>query len=248
MFTVTLHHLAPEAKKAGASYPDLELPDVPEKKLRQLIRALAALAAADQGGASPEMKVAAPHGQFVVQISQGRLRINSWTMRVGGTDLSPDQIFSLITGAEAVADAAAEVDLGGRKQSRFKLVLLLAVLILGSNGVTAWMMLRQPPNPLLPEYTLLTSGPAERLLAGVAGEYQTGTNPGGRALVIAANGHARWRTFGPGQKITEESEVVLQAAQSKGKPALLADGQALIAIVDPVSIVFYAETYRRKAP
>jgi hypothetical protein len=248
MFTVTLHHLAPDAKKAGAAYPDAELPEVNEKKLRQLIRALATLATTDYGAAAPELRVASPHGQFIVQISQGRLRINSWTMRVGGSDLTPDQIFALITGAEAVADAAAEAGTTRARGSRMKLVALLAAVVLGTNAVTAWMLLHTPPNPFLPEFTPLAREPAERLLADTAGEYQTGTSAGSRALVIARNGHAHWRTFGPNQTVAEESDVVLQPVHSHGKSALLADSQALVEIADAASIVFYNETYRRKAP
>ena len=48
--------------------------------------------------------------------------------------------------------------------------------------------------------------------------------------------------------LAEESDVVLQPVQSRGKSALLADGQALVEIADAASIVFYNETYRRKAP
>src|ERR1019366_7558089 len=74
-FTVTLHHLAPGAKQAGATLPDVALTDVPAKTLHALIRSLAALAPTNLGTAVPELRVVAPHGQFVVQIVQGRLRI-----------------------------------------------------------------------------------------------------------------------------------------------------------------------------
>ena len=247
-FTVTLHHLAPDAKKAGAAYPDTELPEVNEKKLRGLIRALAGLAAENYAPAAPELRVEAPHGKFVVQVLGGRLRINSWTMRVGGADLTPDQIFALITGAEAVADAVADAGASAARRSRRGLIALFAILIVGSNATTAWMLLRAPANPLLPEFTLLAKEPAERLLATAAGEYQSGTAAGARALTITPSGRARWVTFGPHGTIAEESEVMVQPVQSKGRAALLADDRALIELPDPVSIVFYNETYRRKAP
>lgn len=54
-FTVTLHHLSPGAKQAGAALPDVELTDVTAKNLHALIRALAALAPTDLGTASPEL-------------------------------------------------------------------------------------------------------------------------------------------------------------------------------------------------
>ncbi len=249
-FTVTLHHLAPGVTAAGATWPDTPLADVTNKKLRELIRALAALAPTNLGSAAPELRVVAPHGQFVVQVAAGRLRINSWTIKVGGADLSPDQIFALITGAEAVADAVgAEASDGSPKRSRGGLMALLAVVILGTNALTAWMLTRPPPPPpLLPDYTLMTKEPAARFVAEIAGDYQTGAKEGARALKISKDGHVRWLHFGPGGKIAEDTEVAAQPVQSHGKPALLADERALIEVADAASLVFYNETYRRKAP
>ncbi len=249
-FTVTLHHLAPGAKRVDATLPDVELADVTAKSLHVLIRALAALAPTNLGTASPELRVVAPHGQFVVQVAEGRLRINSWTIRVGGSSLSPDQIFALITGAEAVAGAAGiELATSTPKRTRGAMLALLAGLILGTNAVTAWWLTRPPPSPpLLPDYTLLATEPAARLIANVAGDYQSGTGEGYRALKIAKDGRVRWLRFGPRGIVAEDTEVAAQPVQSRGKPALLADGIALIEVNDASSLVFYNETYRRKVP
>jgi hypothetical protein len=249
-FNVTLHHLAAGAKEAGATLPDIPLGEIPQKKLRELIRNLATLAPANLGKASPELRVIAPHGQFVVQISAGRLRINSWTIKVGGADLSPDQIFALITGAEAVADAVGVDAVGGSaKRSRGALTVVLAVLILGTNALTAWMLTRpQPSPPLLAEFTPLAKEPAERFIAEIMGDYQTGPNAGARALKIAKDGHVHWLRLGPAGAVGEDTEVAVQPVQSRGKPALLADGRTLIEATDARSLLFYNETYRRKAP
>lgn len=248
-FSVTLHHLAPGAKRADAALPDVELTDVTAKSLHALIRALAALAPTNLGAASPELRVVAPHGQFVVQVAEGKLRINSWTIRVGGSALSPDQIFALITGAEAVAGVAGiSLGSGAPKRSRGALLAALGVLILGSNAFTAWFLTRTPANPFLPDYTLLAKESAERLIMNVAGDYQTGANEGSRALKISPNGKVHWLRFGPKGVVAEESEIAVQPVESSGKPALLADERALIDVTDPMALVFYNETYRRKVP
>ena len=41
---------------------------------------------------------------------------------------------------------------------------------------------------------------------------------------------------------------MVQPVQARGRQALLADDRALIEFPDPVSLVFYNETYRRKVP
>jgi hypothetical protein len=248
-FDVTLHQLTPEAKHADSGAPDLELLALNEKKLRELIRSLAKLAPTNLGGASPELRVTAPHGQFVVQIAQGRLRINSWTIKVGGADLSPEQVFALITGTEAVADAVG-LELNGRpKRSRGATIALLAALILGSNATTAWLLTRPSgPPPLLPDYTPLAAEPATRFVSGLVGEYRSGATAGARALKISADGHVHWLVLGDGGAIAEDAELAVQPVQSHGQPALLADGRALIEAPDAASLVFYRETYRRETP
>lgn len=249
-FTVTLHHLAPGAKQVGVAWPDLELTEISAKKLRELIRALAALASSNFSPAMPELRVVAPHGQFVVQVAEGRLRINSWTIRVGGSALSPDQIFALITGTEAVAEAVG-MEIGGTrsKRSRGAIIALLAALIIGSNGLTAWMLTRPPPPPpLLPDFVPLAAEPAARFLAGLIGEFQTGSNDGDRILRVTKDGRVHWLRLGAKGAITEDVEVAVKPVQSRGQSALLADERTLIEAPDGGSLVFYGLTYRRKAP
>jgi hypothetical protein len=247
-FTVTLHHLSPDAKQAGIEFPDLEIPAVPEKKLRDLIRSLAALASKNLGAAAPELRISAPQGRYIVRIAEGQLRITSWDIRVGGTSFSADQVFGLITGADAAAEESAEVGspLSAKRSSR-GLLALLAVLVLGTNVFTAWWMTRPPEPPFLPEFTPLQPEQAERLMADAAGDYRTGTAEGDRTLTITRDAKVRWAKFGPKQTMVESADLKVRAVQSRGQRALLADEQALITVADPATLIFYNETYRRVA-
>lgn len=248
-FTVTLHHLSPDAKQAGTQFPDTDLGAVPDKKLREFIRAVAALASKNNGAAAPELRVAAPQGRYIVRIAEGQLRITSWDIRVGGTNFSPDQVFGLITGAEAEAESyASDAPAFKAKRSSRGLVVLLAVLIIGTNVVTAWLLTRPPANPFLPEFTPLEAEQAGRLFTDAAGDYQTGPGEGDRALNITRDGRVRWVKFGPKRAIVETADLKVQAVKSRGQLALLADEQALITVADPATVVFYNETYRRVAP
>lgn len=247
-FNVTLHQLAPDAKQAGRNFPDTELAQVNVKKIRELIRALAKTAVHDLGGAEPELRVHAPHGRFIVQVRDGRLHINSWDLKVGGADQTPDQIFGLITGVEAsLGGDTSELVEPTTKRSRRRVLGLIFTGIIISNVFTAWYAMREPPNPFLPEFTVLDPEPADRLFAEIAGDYQTGAGEGDRALVIAKDRRVRWMKFGPQGAIAEELEVKVQAVRARGAPALLADERALIEVPTPGSLLFYNETYRRKA-
>ena len=252
LFTVTLHHLSTDAKRAGVEYPDGELSQVTEKRLRELIAALAVAGSRDHKPASPELRIAAPHGRFVIQVSVGRLRFNSWTIRVGGANLTTEQILAIVTGTDDPAEAARVADSfmsGGKQATNWRKIALIAVLILGTNATTAWMLLRPPPpNPFVPEYKLLSAEPAERVLTDVAGEYLTGLGEGTRGLRIMRDGRLQWMKFGPKGVIAEESDLTARAAQSKGHPALYTSTDAVIDILDGSTLMFYGDIYRRKAP
>ncbi len=244
-FSVTLHHLSPDAKTADAGYPDAEQANVPAEKLHALIGAMAALAGRANGGATPELRITAPHGRFTVQVAEGQLRFNSWTTRVGGFDLTAEQIFAIIAGIED-GDPGAAVALEGK--ARWLKLGLLTILIVGSNVVTAWMLTRPPPNPFLPAFKPLEAAPAGRLLASVAGNYQTGAGEGDRGLNILPDGRMHWVKFGPKAAVVEESDLTGQAVESGGRSALFANGNALVEVVDGSTLKFYGDTYRRKVP
>ena len=252
LFTVTLHHLSTDAKRAGVEYPDGELSQVTEKRLRELIAALAAVGSKDHRPASPELRIAAQHGRFVIQVSEGRLRFNSWTIRVGGANLTTEQILAIVTGTDDPAEAARVAESfmqGGKQKTNWQKVALIAALTLGTNATTAWMLLRPPPpNPFVPEYKLLLAEPAERVLTDVAGEYVTGAGEGQRGVRFMRDGRLQWMKFGPKGAITEESNLTVKAAQSKGHPALFTSTEAVIDILDASTLVLYGDTYRRKIP
>jgi len=251
MFTVTLHHLSADAKRVGVEYPDREQSHVTEQQLRELITAFAAVGARDHQPATPELRIAAANGRFVVQAVDGRLRFNSWTIRVGGADLTPDEIFAIVTGTDDPAEGAKAAESFRRENQRSsrRRLALIAALIVGTNSLTAWMLLRPPPpNPFLPEYRLLAGGPAERLLNDVAGEYQTGVGEGHRGMVIKPDGRVHWIRFGPKGETVEETDLTAKAAQSQGRPALFTSDDALIEFLDGTLMVFHGNTYRRKAP
>ena len=220
---------------------------VSPEKLHGLIGALAALAPRDHGRATPELRITADHGRFVVQVAEGQLRFNSWTSRVGGFDLTAEQIFALITGTEETPERGGP-QAGGRslRQKRWWRFGLLILAIAGSNVVTAWMLLRPPSNPFLPEYRLLEPSPAERLMGSVAGDYETGTAEGDRRLRIARDGRIHWEKIGPGGTVVEPADMTSKAAESRGHPALLTNVDALIDVIEGGSLMFYGDTYRRK--
>src|SRR5205814_399039 len=134
-------------------------------------------------------------------------------------------------------------------RAKWAKVALLAVAVAVTNGITAWMLTKGPPRvplSLLPEYTVVTDEPARRIFADYAGEYEMGGAAGDRALTIQPDGNLRWVTYGAGRAVAEEAAVKTQAAQSDGQPVMVAENLGMIAKVDPITITYFGDRYRRK--
>jgi hypothetical protein len=250
-FGVTLHHLAPDLKQAGVHFADIERAGVTPEKLHTWLEALARLAPKSEYPVVPELRIAAPRGRFLVQAKNGQVRLTSWSSSEGGTDLTPERIYSLIMGTDAAEAASFAIELSdlGNGRSRAKKMALLAVAILASNAVTAWVLMRPPPpipTSILPEYQVVSAEPAQRILATFAGDYETGTADGDRGLRIGADGALHWIRFGPNRSIAEETGLKAQPAESKGQPVLVADNHGMISMQDAITVVYFGESYRRK--
>jgi hypothetical protein len=249
-FTVALKHLAPDASKASADLPDAELSDVTTERLRRLIDGLAKLAPQVQYPATPELRITAPDGRFLVQVRDGKIKFTSWSLRTGGSELTPAQIFAAITGEELddrPVRAAAEERKGLPRGAK---VALLALVILGSNAVTAWFAMRPParlPVELLPQYRLIDEDQGQRLLANMAGDYATGSAESDRVMTIKKDGAVRWWKIGENRSVVEEETFVTKPVQVQpsGTSGLLANN-AIIELKDPITVMFFGEAYRRK--
>jgi hypothetical protein len=258
LFTITLHHLAPDAKQAGRAFPDVERTKVDSAGLQALIEAIAALAPACDYTTAPELRITTEtRGKFIVQVKNGQVKVTSWSVKAAAATLTPDEIFALVTGTEAPVEKQELVThstpAAGRparqKMPRRNAVILLVVGIVTANALTAWMALRPPPGlpaEILPAYRVLDPDYGRRVLADYAGIYETGGNPGDRELTLFNDGRIKWVTFGPGRTAADVLMLTVQPAESRGKSVLVANNGGMVEMKDALSVVYFGDTYRRK--
>jgi hypothetical protein len=245
LFNVALKHLSRDAKKAGAELPAEQLSHITAKQLKAVIEALGALAPSVTPPAEPEMRIQAPDGNFVVSVRGGKLHLVSWSSKFKGGEQSAAHIYGVVSGEAQREAARAEAAGNGPSWLSGKAgMAAMTIAIIVVNAFTIWFVTR-PVKTLVPKYTLLPAGPAERLLTEVAGNYETGATPGDRRIEIAKDGNVQRYKFGPERTPTVKQEFTVQAADAQGKPALVTSRKALIKINDPLTVVLYGDTYRR---
>ena len=249
-YTLVLKQLAPDAGRAGAEFADLRREGIGAAELRRVLGALAKVAPTVEFPLRPEIRISDGAREFLVQVKEGRLQLAGWTVPAGFSDGSADGIWAAIAGETAeVEPAAAAGDSGGGagRRNRPALVASLVFLIVAANGFTAWW-LGQPAPTLQPAYRLLEEDPARRLLERVAGVYETGRAEGDRRLRLGRDGNAIWSKYGAAGALGEETALTVAAAEAAGLPALRVRDGSLIEVRDPLTLVYFGDSYRRVQP
>ena len=268
-FSVTLHHLAPGAKAAGLGFADEQLPAVTAPQLVELLHALSEVAAGltIYEPSNPEIRIKTEREVVVVRTRYRRLCFVGREAQLRGEDHSIPLIMAVASGVAepelaALPSRAAERPSsstspvgprnyaapasGGLLPDWAKLALLV-VLSLACIGTGVWMLVK-PAKTFAPKFKLMSVDESRLLLAKVAGEYRTGTQPGDRRLIIDASGTLRLAKYGPAQAVAEEIIRTARGVTQNGVPGLATPDPYMLTVKDPDGVVFYGQTYKRVVP
>ena len=250
-FTVGFKQLSPDARKAGVAFVETQREGVSGRELRTLLRSAATTAPQVAYPLTPELRITAPSGRYMIQLKEGRLHFVSWSSATSrGGNPTADQIFDIISGAEVVDDTtpvaaggpAAEG--GSSNVGRWIVGGLLVVAIVGINFYSVWNY-RKPPGNLLPPFSLKEPERAKRLIETVAGAYETGSASGDRRLQINRDGTVVWIKFGANRATAERNEFTAQGAETNGQDALFTSRKSLIEVKETTVIKLFGDTYVR---
>lgn len=252
-FKLNFRHLTPDGRELGVRHADSELASVEAGQLREILRAMEKAVAQQSPSdpAAPEIRITSPHGVFMVKTANGRLRLHSWSLKSGTREMTVDEIIETVGGkpveekhhahpvARASAGKSSDSLLG--RIPRWVKVGLLVVLFGGINAVSGWMLMRPPPD-LLPPHEVLSAAATERLLATIAGEFETGSRPGDRWMTIVRSGNIRVVKYGPKP---DETLLTARAAMVNGQEVLITSARSMIEIRDADTLVLFGDTYKR---
>ena len=249
LFSVTLRHLSADGKKAGADLPKAQLPYVSVSQLTTLLKSIEALAPSVAYPAEPEIRISGGRGDFVVRVKTAQLHLVSWSSAHKGGVATPQQIVAAITdggGGEAEKPTAVKEDSGDGGWRGKLTMAALGLAIVGINTFTIWF-LTKPPRTLLADFRSLPAERAERVIAQVAGTYETGKKAGDHRIEIATPSSGRRIKFGSGGTIKDIQEFQVKPVESGGALALLAERKppTLIKVQDELRVVIYGDTYTR---
>ncbi|MCW5550136.1 MAG: hypothetical protein KIT44_14320 [Opitutaceae bacterium] len=255
IYSLTLHHLSPDAKEASAALADLEVSRVTPEKLRTMLTSLAEVAAKHRTDFSvtPEIRIKTDRSELLVRARDGGLTLVSWDKKVGGQNLTVADILAQLDQA-ATSDApagrpeqaAGRAVGGGKGLSPRSKIVLLVVAVVGINAFTVWNLLKPEPG-FVPPHQLLPTDEARELLMRAAGEYETGSTAGDRRLIIQADGSLILSTYGPRRTIVEQLNRSAKGADISGQVVLVTSDPSVLEIRDRDTVVLYGNVYKRRS-
>ncbi len=260
-YSITLHHLSPDAKAAGLAYPDEHLLAVSIGQLRELLYSLGEVASRQTiyEPSAPEIRIKTDRDIFIVRTRYRRLCFVGWEAMLRGEDHSVAYILAAVTGSSEHGKSIPKIErpapsykpqstpaIDGEGVPRWAKIAIMAVLIVIFNGTAVWMLLK-PPTHLAPKFTLLPDFESKALLSKVAGEYVTGNREGDRRVVIESDGTVRFTKLGPKKALIDEGTKVARGGLADGRAALVTSDPDIITIKDSDTLVLYGMTFRRKA-
>lgn len=253
LFTLNLRHLTADGKRAAADLPPVQLHYIAASQLQSLLRSVEGIAGMIAYPAEPEIRISGPTGEFVVRVKDGQLHLVSWSSAHKGGTATTAEIIAAVTEQEPEKPTATRHEsrppLKPMKRppsaAREKMTMIaLALAIVLVNSFTIWILTR-PPRSVVGKVRLLAPESAERLLADVAGAYETGKGDGDRRLDIRRDGSAQRTKFGAAGTVKDMQNFTVQGAESAGKRVLLTSRKSLITVKDSLSVVMFGDTYTR---
>lgn len=261
-YSVTLHHLAPDAAVAGLAYPDEQLANVTPTQLAELLLALEMLAAklTIYEPSAPEIRIKTDREIFVVRTRYRRLCFVGREALLRGEQHTIPFILSTVAGIapepvrpadtprafERPPTAAPTPAEETTARAPWLKVAVLLALIVACLGTGVWMLLR-PARGVAPKFTHMGAAESTALLTRLAGEYRTGTAEGDRRLIIAPDGTLRLAKYGANQAVVEEIIRTARGALQNGQTALATADPYVMFVRDPDAIFLFGQTYKRVA-
>lgn len=250
MFTVTTVNLSSDTTGADAAYGPSELGTLSAEEFTSLLSRFRHLDSRQNHDADPHLLVTAPAGRFLIRTGLGKLYLyNARDTTEPYSELSPEEIVAQLDRQltsppfafnESVAPAA-----GPKPAPHYGIAFAILVAGLALNGYTLYSVFYTESVNVSPPVVLLTD-PAELDARGheVIGSYATGSLPGDRVITIFADGRVRFFELGAKDGLTNNTDTFKLGRHDK-KFCLLTAESGVIDLVNPDTLLYYRDTYRR---
>lgn len=248
MFTVTTVNLTADTTGAASALGAAELGTLSTEEFTALLGRFQQLDSRQNHDAAPHLLVTAAAGRFRIRTDRGKLFLcHDRDTTDASSELAPAEIAAQLDRPRTPplpADPAASVT-APKPAPRYALACAMLVAGLGLNGYTVRSVCYTESVNVPPAVVLLTD-PAESAARHreAVGSYATGSLPGDRVITVAADGKIRFFELGGKDGITHHTDTFKVGRHQKRFCLLTADSD-VVDIVNPDTLLYFRDTYRR---
>ena len=248
MFTVTTVNLTSDTTGAAPSLGTAELGTLSPEEFTALLGRFQQLDARQNHDADPHLLVTAAAGRFLIRTGQGKLFLyNARDTTEPYSELSASEIAAQLDRQRTTPLPTATDSAAAEPKPAPHYAIAFAILIagLGLNGYTLYSVFYTESVNVTPAVVLLTD-PAELAARGreAVGSYATGGLPGDRVITVTADGKIRFFELGVKDGITHNTDT-FKLGRHDRKFCLLTADSGVVNIVNPDTLLYYRDTYRR---
>jgi hypothetical protein len=248
MFTVTTVNLTSDTTGADSSLGAAELGPLSTEEFAALLGRFQQLEARQNHDADPHILVTAAAGRFLIRTGQGKLLLyNARDTTQPYSELSASEIAAQLDRPHTAPLPIATESTADAPKSPPHYAIAFAILIagLGLNGYTLYSVF-YTESVNISEAVVLLTDPAEVATRGrdAVGSYTTGNLPGDRAITVTSDGKIQFFELGAKDGMTLNADTFKLGRHNK-KFCLLTAGSGVVHIVNPDTLVYYRDTYRR---
>lgn len=247
MFTVTTVNLSSDTAAADSSLGPCELGGITPDTFRALLDRLRRIDSAHYNDAGPHLLVTTASGRFMIRTGQGNLFLsNARDPTEPSRQLSPEEIVTqlvpLITPAPSSIPPAP-----GKSKAAPHYAIAFALLIAGLalNGYTLYSVFYIESVHEIPSVVVLTDATEVATKGREAiGRYATGRQPGDRVITVTPEGKIRFFELGTKDDFSLNADSFRLGRHGK-RFCLLTAESGVVDFVNPDTLVYYRDTYRR---
>jgi hypothetical protein len=249
MFTVTTVNLSSDTTRADAALGPAELGALSSEEFTALLERFRLLDSTQNHEADPQLVVSAAAGRFLIRTGKGKLFLyNARDPTEPYSELAPvDIVAHLDRQLTSPPFGTTEPHTGAPPQPAPHYAIAFAILAAGLalNGYTLYSVF-YTESVNVPVAVVLVTETTELAARNreAVGSYATGSQPGDRVITITTEGSITFFEIGVKDGVTHNTDTFKLGRRDK-KFCLLTAESGVVDIVNPDTLLYYRDTYRR---
>jgi len=252
MSKISTIYLDPDVRHAGVQHGSVSRGEMDAAAVIALLEKFSSIDAMEMLDLDPQVIAAGRNSKLIIRTNRKKLFVyNAQNMNEAAIEMTPAEILQKLDHSEPApateeSEQAAPAAAPPPRPSNPAVGYALLAFALLINIYTVYSMFSKPPQVDDKSDVVYATDANEiaRKQQAVAGTYATGHTPGNRILIISADGSLQYSEIGAPGNPPPWTGTYRVGSRNEAF-CLSVDGASVIDVVDPNTLMYYRDTFRR---